>query len=154
MRLGLVAGALAALTLAVSAPAGAVKWVSGSELIGHCQAYVDAPTSLDGVVCVAYIQGFLGGAEATDAEVENSVRAEYPERSDYMKRVVRTRVSASRIELFGATALANYCLPLAEPTSRVVANVVAYIESHPEQESLNAQEIVYGALQEYYPCAD
>ncbi|MFN3233231.1 MAG: Rap1a/Tai family immunity protein [Alphaproteobacteria bacterium] len=148
-------GVVAALVLAFAAvPAQAVKWVSGPELIGHCKAYTDAPTSLDGVVCVAYIQGFLGGAEATDATVEENVLSQYQQdHSAFMRRVVRTRLGRS-VEEYGATALANYCLPLAEPVTRVVLRVVQYIDAHPEAESLNAQEVVYGALKEHYPCPE
>lgn len=142
----------ALLFCALAMPASAVKWVSGEELIGHCKAYMDAPTSLDGVVCVAYIQGFLGGAEATDATVEQNVLSQYQQNhSDFMRRVVRTRLGRS-VEEYGATALADYCLPLAEPVTRVVNQVVVYIDEHPEAHSLNAQEIVYGALKEHYPC--
>ena len=144
----------AALPLTVMGGAAhAVKWVSGQEFTGHCRAYLDAPTSLDGVVCVAYIQGFLGGAEATDAEVERAVRAEYAERATLLDRAVETRVR-SRVRQFGATYYAHYCLPVAEPVTRVVANIIAYIDAHPEAETLNAQETVYGALQEFYPCAE
>jgi len=147
-----VLGFLSALiVLAVATPTLAVKWVSGEELIGHCKAYNDAPTSLDGIVCVAYVQGFLGGAEATDPAVEENVRAQYPQPTDFMERVVRTRLGR-QVEQFGATALAGYCLPVAEPVTQVVFNIVTFIDGHPESASMTAQEIVYGALKQYYPC--
>lgn len=140
-----------ALVMIVSPPARAVEWMTGSELIGHCRDYVEHPTSLDGVACASYVQGFLGGAEATDAVVAETVRQQYRERSRLLTRAAETRVK-QRLDRFGPTAYAGYCLPKEASNTEVVAKVIAFIAGHPESAELTAQDVVYGALKEFYPC--
>lgn len=140
-----------ALVLTFLPQARAVEWMTGSELIGHCREYVEHPTSLDGIACASYVQGFLGGAEATDAVVAETVRQQYRERSRFASRAAETRVK-QRLERFGPTAYAGYCLPREVSNTGVVATVIAFIAAHPESAELTAQDVVYGALKEFYPC--
>ena len=146
---------LVALGLIVAAahsiPARAVEWMSGTELIGHCQDYLEHPTGLDGVACASYVQGFLGGAEATDATVASSVSSLYRDRSSLLSRAADTRVK-QRLERFGPTSYAGYCLARTVPNTEVVIRVIDFIASHPESADLTAQDVVYGALKEFFPC--
>lgn len=139
------------LVLTILPQARAVEWMTGSELIGHCREYVEHPTSLDGVACASYVQGFLGGAEATDAVVAETVRMQYRERSSLLNRAAETRVK-QRLDRFGPTVYAGYCLPREVSNTEVVATVIAFIAGHPESADLTAQDVVYGALKEFYPC--
>ena len=146
---GLITAGL--IVTAASAKVHAVEWMSGTELIGHCKDYTEHPTSLDGVACASYVQGFLGGAEATDGVVADTIRSRLDDRSSFEQRVINTRIGR-RLQQFGATAFANYCLPKDVPNTEVVINVINYIVTHPESKDMTAQDLVYSALKEHYPC--
>jgi len=132
----------------------AVEWMTGSELINHCKEYEEHPTSMDGIVCASYIQGFLGGAEVTDGVVVSKFRNPgNADRDSFENRAFNSRVTR-RFERFGPTSYADYCLPKDIPTVTVIKEVIDYIAAHPESASLTAQNLVYNTLKEFHPCED
>ncbi|MAU40717.1 MAG: hypothetical protein CMF31_03755 [Kordiimonas sp.] len=139
------------LMFIANTPAKAVEWMSGKELIGHCKEFAEHPTSLDGVSCSSFVQGFLGGAEATDAVVVKKLHSRKDEFSSLEKRIFDTRIRQWQ-QTYGPTAYADYCLPRAETNTAVVRSVIRYIAAHPESEKYTAPELVYKSLLESYPC--
>ena len=132
--------------------ATAVEALSTEELILHCAVYEDDPDGEDGIFCVRYIQGFIDGAVATDERVTYNVAAEYDKKESFTERAIRTRVG-SRIERYGPSYYAEFCLgdpvPLAEVVEVVVADLLG-LESLEGQE--RARDVVYATLRREYPC--
>lgn len=132
--------------------AAAVEALSTEELILHCAVYGDDPDGEDGIFCVRYIQGFIDGAVATDERVTFNVAAEYDKAESFTERAIRTRVG-SRIDRFGPSYYAEFCLgdpvPLAAVVEVVVADLLS-LESVEGQE--RARDVVYATLRREYPC--
>ena len=132
--------------------ASAVEALSTEELISHCVFYGDDPDGEDGIFCVRYIQGFIDGAVATDERVTYNVAAEYDKKETFTERAIRTRVG-SRIERYGPSYYAEFCLgdpvPLAEVVDVVVADLLN-LDSLEGRE--NARDVVYTTLRRAYPC--
>jgi hypothetical protein len=132
--------------------AAAVEALSTEELISHCVVYGDDPDGEDGIFCVRYIQGFIDGAVATDERVTYNVAAEYDKKETFTERAIRTRVG-SRIERYGPSYYAEFCLgdpvPLAEVVDVVVADLLN-LDSLEGRE--NARDVVYATLRREYPC--
>ena len=130
----------------------AVEALSTEELILHCAVYGDDPDGEDGIFCVRYIQGFIDGAVATDERVTYNVAAEYDRDESFTERAIRTRLG-SRIERYGPSFYAEFCLgdpvPLAEVVKVVVADLLR-LEDVDRQE--RARDVVYATLRREYPC--
>lgn len=132
--------------------ATAVEPLSTEELILHCAVYEDDPDGEDGIFCVRYIQGFIDGAVATDERVTNNVADEYDKEESFTERAIRTRIG-SRLDRFGPSVYAEFCLgdpvPLADVVELVVADLLK-LESMDGRE--NARDVVYATLRREYPC--
>lgn len=132
--------------------AAAVEALSTEELILHCAVYEDDPDGEDGIFCVRYIQGFIDGAVATDERVTYNVAAEYDREETFTERAIRTRLG-SRIERYGPSFYAEFCLgdpvPLAEVVEVVVADLLNPENIAGEE---RARDVVYTTLRRAYPC--
>jgi len=132
----------------------AVETLSTTELADHCSYFAEDPESKDGIFCVRYIQGFIDGAVATDERVTQNVAAEIEEQETFSERAIRTRVG-SRLERYGPSYYAEFCLgapvPLAEVVEKVVGELIDddLVGAHP-----SARDLVYHALRTEYPCQD
>lgn len=137
---------------ALSPAAFAVEALSTAELVLHCEKYHEPDAEEDRIFCVRYIQGFIDGAVATDERVTRNVAMEYEKSESFSERAKRTRVG-SRLDRYGATVYADYCLGDPVPLREVVEQVVedardpSLIEAHPL-----ARELVYRTLRTHYPC--
>jgi hypothetical protein len=142
----LIAGLLAA------PPALAVEALSTEELMSHCDRYHDESAREDRIFCVRYIQGFIDGAVATDGRVTRNVVKEYDREETYSERAARTRIG-KRLERFGASVYAEFCLGDPVPLREVVEHVVEDA-TDAERVAANplARELVYQTLREHYPC--
>lgn len=132
--------------------AWAVEALSTAELVSHCDRYHDDSASEDRTFCIRYIQGFIDGAVATDERVANNVTREFGEGESYSERAARTRIGA-RLQRYGSSVFADYCLgdpvPLLEVVERVVADLAdeALTAKYPL-----ARDAVYATLRQHYPC--
>ncbi len=135
-------------------PAWSVEALSTAELVSHCDKYHDESATEDRIFCVRYIQGFIDGAVATDERVTRNVAEEYEKSESYSDRAKRTRIG-SRLDRFGATVYAEYCLGDPVPLREVVEHVVedsqdkSLIAANPL-----ARDLVYSTLRTHYPCED
>jgi phosphosulfolactate phosphohydrolase-like enzyme len=146
----LAAGLLAASLVATNA--AAVEALSTEELISHCAVYEDDPDGEDGIFCVRYIQGFIDGAVATDERVTYNVAAEYDRDETFTERAIRTRLG-SRIERYGPSYYAEFCLGEPVPLAAVVEIVVADLLSLDSLDGRElARDVVYATLRREYPC--
>jgi len=138
---------------AAASDAQAVEALSTEELIAHCAVYEEDPAGVDGIFCVRYIQGFIDGAVVTDERVTYNVANEYDREESFTERAIRTRLG-SRIDRYGPSYYAEFCLgepvPLAEVVSIVIADLLA-LEDLEGREL--ARDVVYATLRREYPCS-
>lgn len=130
----------------------AVEPLSTTELVSHCDKYYDEQATEDRVFCVRYVQGFIDGAVATDERVARNVVKEYEKDESYSQRAARTRIG-NRLERYGSSVYADFCLgdpvPLKEVVERVVAD--AQDDARVKADPL-ARDLVYRSLRQHYPC--
>ena len=139
-------------TLLLAPSARAVEALTTAELVSHCDRYHDEAAAEDRTFCIRYIQGFIDGAVATDDRVMRNVADEYEKEETFSERATRTRLG-SRIERYGASSYAGYCLGDPVPLKEVVEHVVEdsgdakLTAAHPL-----ARDLVYATLRTHYPC--
>ena len=134
--------------------ADAIETLSTEELTEHCEYFADEPDSKDGIFCVRYIQGFIDGAVATDERVTRNVAAEIEEGSgeSFSQRALRTRIG-SRLDRYGPSVYAEFCLGAPVPLAEVVEKVVVELhDNNLVSEYPSARELVYHTLRTEYPC--
>lgn len=144
---------MTALLLATPA-ALAVEALSTEELMSHCEKYYDEQAHEDRVFCMRYIQGFIDGAVATDERVTRNIVGEYDKDESFSDRAARTRIG-KRLESYGASVYADFCLGDPVPLKEVVEHVVEDA-TDPKRVAANplARELVYQTIREHYPCPD
>jgi len=107
---------------------------------------------VDGIFCIRYIQGFIDGAVVTDERVAYNVADEYGRNETATERAIRARL-ATRIERFGSSYYAEFCLgeplPLAEVARQVISDLLT-LENIEGREL--ARDVVYETLRREYPC--
>jgi len=142
------------VSLLAAPTAQAVEALSTDELMSHCEKYYDEQAREDRVFCMRYIQGFIDGAVATDERVTRNVVGEYDEDETFSERAARTRIG-NRLERYGASVYADFCLGDPVPLKEVVEHVVQDA-TDPERVAANplARELVYQTIREHYPCPD
>jgi hypothetical protein len=137
---------------AVASDAQAVEALSTEELISHCVVYEEEPDGEDGIFCVRYIQGFIDGAVVTDERVTYNVANEYDREETFTERAIRTRLG-SRIDRYGPSYYAEFCLGEPVPLAEVVRVVIADLLQLENLEGRElAREVVYATLRREYPC--
>jgi len=130
----------------------AVEALSTEELMSHCDHYHEEQAREDRTFCVRYIQGFIDGAVATDEKVTRNVVGEYDKDESFSERAARTRIG-NRLDQFGSSVYAEFCLGDPVPLREVVEHVVEDA-TNPERVASNplARDLVYQTLREHYPC--
>jgi Rap1a immunity proteins len=115
---------------------------SGNTLLPACKqliaAYDKAGSSLyspQSVVCLAYVTGYLHGADAT---LITAAAKAYGDTSPTWKADLKK--------------LAAYCLPDGVAVIQVVRVIVQYLEKHPTELHQDPEFLVYGALITGFPC--
>ena len=137
---------------AFASDAQAVEALSTEELISHCVVYEEDPDGEDGIFCVRYIQGFIDGAVVTDERVTYNVADEYDREETFTERAIRTRLG-SRIDRYGPSYYAEFCLGEPVPLAEVVRVVIADLLQLENLEGRElAREVVYKTLRLEYPC--
>ena len=138
--------------LLTSPTAWAVEALSSAELVSQCDKYYDEQASEDRIFCGRYIQGFIDGAVATDERVTRNVVEEYEKEESFSERAARTRIG-NRLDRFGSSVYADFCLGDPVPLKEVVEHVVADAQKEQLAEANPlARDLVYRTLREHYPC--
>ncbi len=144
---------LLALIFAPQHEAMAVQPLSAVELASHCKHLRTAPEGVDGIFCIRYVQGFIDGAIATDERVTLNVAEEYHKEETFSERATRIRLG-QRMDSYGSSYYAEFCLGEPSPLADVVARVAADLEqTPPTSDTILARNVVYGTLRKHYPCA-
>lgn len=140
---------LAALLMAPSA--WAVEALTSEELASHCREYYNEKASEDRTFCVRYIQGFIDGAVVTDERVTQNVSNEFGKET-FTERAIRTRIG-TRLDRYGPSVYAEYCLGDPVPLEEVVEHVVADLSAGSSVDANPlARDVVYETLRANYPC--
>ena len=135
-------------------PALAVEALSTAELVSHCDKYHEPDAEEDRIFCVRYVQGFIDGAVATDERVMRNVVKEFEAEETFSQRAKRTRIGG-RLDRYGASVYAEYCLGDPVPLKEVVEHVVedarddTLVAAHPL-----ARDLVYKTLRMHYACEE
>ena len=137
---------LAMGALMLAPPASAIQPLSATELQEVC-------SDQESRLCVFYVKGFLDGAVATDSRVARNVAAEVDGKESFSERAIRTRV-INRINTYGPTVYAKFCVGQPDPIAEVVQHVVEELEQYDSLESVQAQSVVYASLRRHYSCAE
>jgi len=134
--------------------AWAVEALSTEELVSHCDKYHDRNAEKDHIFCVRYIQGFVDGAVATDEQVAQNIVKEYEKEETYSQRAMRTRIG-SRLDRYGSSVYADYCLGDPVALKEVVERVVLSLQNE-DLVAANplARDLVYQTLRKHYPCSE
>lgn len=132
--------------------AWAVEPLSTAELVSHCDKYHDEEATEDRIFCVRYIQGFIDGAVATDERVARNIVEEYEKEESFSQRAARTRIG-NRLDRFGSSVYADFCLGDPVPLKEVVEHVVVDSQNVDRvSKTPLARDLVYQTLREHYPC--
>jgi hypothetical protein len=143
---------VAGMMLAPLSSADAVEALSTAELKSHCDVYESDPDGEDGIFCVRYIQGFIDGAIVTDERVTYNVADEADSEESFTERAIRNRVG-SRLDLYGPSVYADFCLGEPVPLEEVVERVVDdLLNTNFVRDMPLARDIVYATLRRNYPC--
>lgn len=153
MRTWCAAAAAGFIAISLFAPsASAVEALSTEELLSHCELYDEDPENRDGIFCIRYIQGFIDGAVATDERVTMNVADEVDRAESFTERAMRTRLG-SRLDKFGPSYYAEFCIGEPEELKSVVLNVIAdLLDPSTNAASPLARDVVYNTLRREYPC--
>ena len=142
----------AGLLLFAPFDADAVEALSTEELKSHCDYFEEDPDGKDGIFCVRYVQGFIDGAVATDERVTYNVANEYDRDETFTERAIRTRLG-QRIERFGPSYYAEFCLGQPLPLKTVVQSVVDdLLDTDRIANQPLARDFVYTTLRQQFPC--
>jgi len=133
-------------------PAFAVDPLSAGSLQRYCEGATESVDEPEARLCFTYVNGFLDGAIATDARVAENVVEEIDSDETFTERAIRTRV-IRRIEDYGASVYAEFCVGQPVSIIEVVTHVVDEFANYDTLEGLEAQTVVYSALRRHYPCA-
>ena len=150
MRVSLIF-ALAISFLLTAPRASAIEPLTAEQLQQACVEFKGQADSAYSALCVYYVKGFLDGAVATDGRVAENVAAEIEEAESFTERAIRTRVG-SRLEEYGPSVYAEFCVGQPDPIAEVVMHVVEELERYDDLEGVQAQNVVYASLRRHYPC--
>ena len=141
---------IAAALLLATSPAVAMEWLGADELDESCTAFLAGSTDSDAALCLAYVQGFLAGADAAPEGIDVP-SASQTEDESFSERATRTRLGTLRL-LKLRSDMPDYCLDDTLSALHVVEAVAGYLESHADALYLDNAEAVYAALVNEFPC--
>ena len=138
--------ALAAALLLAATPLHALNTMTAGELAQDCAGQSGATTP----TCVAFVRGFIDGALATDPRVAMNVERELSRDETFTERAYRTRLG-QRMDRYGPSYFADFCIPTPVPLQDIVDQVVADLRQVSDRNE-PARELVYRTLRRGYPC--
>lgn len=142
----------AVLTLA-TAQASAMEWLSADQLEQSCDDFLENPNNTDATLCLAFIQGFLAGADgAPSADLGDAVKPSKSTNDSFSDRAKRTRLGTIRLIRLQSETRSAYCVDESASPLEIVKTVARYLEQHEEALKLTNSEAVYAALVHEYPC--
>lgn len=130
-------------------PGSAEEWLTGNDLERSCDVLLEGSDSTDGMLCLAFVQGFIAGADTSEGAA--GVRSAPRSSIGYAERATRTRLGTLRLQQIQST-YGHYCIGDEVTAVEVVQQVTDYLETHPEAANLTAHDAVREALVYSFPC--
>lgn len=138
-----------ALVLAVAGPQPAAAWLSDEALEQSCHAFLADPADEAGAYCLAYVQGYLTGADSSATPGYTREAAE-----SFADRATRKRLGTLRMQRLEADAALTWCVDPSMPAVEVVRRVLTHLEAQEGLATLTDAEAVRAALAANFPCEE
>jgi hypothetical protein len=150
----LVSILLATGSVAMNAQA---DWITEPELRESCDAFVTLPYSLEGSTCLAFVQGFLLGANRIAVVENGSGETKSPAgKETFVERAVRTRLGDSHIQRINAASEIKYCIDENTAVAELVQAISDYLNNSPSSTTgaagLTKPQTLQQALADRFPC--
>lgn len=129
--------------------ASALDTMTAGDLTRACQRFLADESDAQ---CVAYIQGYVAGAEQTVVGEQTGQQSS----SDFFQRAVRTRLGeTTQVKTHGHV----YCIPANESFRTFADNIVTAGESKASTgkasvDKMTAESIMDAVLELHYPCEE
>lgn len=140
-------GLIGCLSFVGTVAANEESWLTSDELGRYCLALDQVVDRSDGIVCIAYLQGFLAGtrlARGPQASAEASAES-------FAERAIRTR-AGSYLRRIEEGRSGDYCIRGDVAPGEVVDAIVAYLDAHPDASEVAPHNIVHETLMRQFPC--
>lgn len=136
-----------ALILAVAGPRPAAAWLSDHDLEQSCEALLADAADEAGASCLAFVQGYLTGADSSAAPGYTRAGAD-----SFADRAARKRLGTLRLQRLEEASSPAWCVDESIPAAEVVRRVVDYLQARPDD--LTNAEAVREALAYHFPCGE
>lgn len=143
---------LSFLLFMTPAPASTVEWLSGHELENACDELLDDARNRSGVLCLAFIQGFIAGGDTAGSKAAAGAGTSRSADETYAERAARMRLGTLRLQQIQATD--RYCIDDSIEALEVVRKVRAYLGDRPGASDLTAHDAIREALIHNFPCTE
>lgn len=147
----MAAGIFLFASVAPESPIFAEEWLSAGDLEASCDSFLAGSEGDDGDLCVAYLQGFLAGADTSQMAVSDASKDEEYDES-FSERASRTRLGRLRLMKIRASRTGEYCIEDDVSALEIVDTVATFLKQHPETVSMTDADAVRAALISSYPC--
>jgi hypothetical protein len=133
----------------LAAPPAGANWLSSADLERHCGAYLSDPVSTEAAGCIAFVQGYVAAAGASNTQVDaRDEAASFAERAARSR--VGSRLGSMREELASRRA---FCVE-GTPPAAVVEAVATHLSRAARADDASPEELVHRALVAQFPCSD
>lgn len=145
-----VAGIFLFASVAPVPSISAEKWLNAGELEASCDRFLGGSDGDgNGALCLAFLQGFLAGADTTPKALRDAENGEWYDES-FSERALRTRLG--RLRMMQVRSATDYCIGDDVAALEIVDAVATYLKEHPETLSMTDADAVRQALVSSYPC--
>jgi len=146
---GLFCILLGALT---AAPLNAEDWIDPAVVNKSCMQLLEDPEAVESRLCIAFVQGFLAGTDATAASLRPP---RYPIDDDetFRERAIRTRLGNARLLRRRSATGADFCIRDTDSAADILREVAAFLEAQADEPSLTDSPQFREALVAQFPCS-
>lgn len=123
-----------------SVKAIAIETLSATDLQHSCAEYIASATAPKGIMCSAYLQGFVSAS--------SHIALADPEQSEFMQRAIRNRAPGGSVAIDSLKG-ARYCLPSDTDIPGLAAQIVSAKHSNKD---LLASGLMTQVLKSNYRC--
>lgn len=122
-------------------------WLTSDELSRYCLALDGLEAPSDGLVCIAYLQGYLAGTRLARGPGDEAAAST----ESFAERAIRTR-AASYLRRIEDGRSGDYCIGRDVAPGVVVDAIVGYLGARPDATEVAPHAIVHEALMRQFPC--
>lgn len=134
---------------ALAASPAPANWLSSDDLERHCGAYLSDPVSTEAVGCIAFVQGYVAAAGASNTSVGARDDA-----ASFTERAARTRAGSRLRSMRDEPASRRAFCVEDTPPAAVVEAVATHLSRVARAEDAAPEHLVHRALVAQFPCSD